>query len=125
MLVISAGINQMLVRLANRKDPDLGMHCLSRPFWQVTSVQNFRTFTVYLTSIATRECLLGNCLCWVHKLFILCRVLSKMSCTLTNQQCVFCRPRKLRPAILIRVHCSHGGALIFSYPASRSVVAQW
>ena len=36
-LVIMAGIHKMLVRLANREDPDqkqsdLGLHCLSRPF---------------------------------------------------------------------------------------------
>ena len=45
----------MLVRVANREDPvrlllqkqsDLGLHCLSRPFWQATSVQNFRTLTI-------------------------------------------------------------------------------
>ena len=34
----------MLVRIANRDDPnhtasDQGLHCLSRPFWQATSVQ--------------------------------------------------------------------------------------
>ena len=34
----------MLVRIANNEDPDqtasedLGLHCLSRPFWQATSV---------------------------------------------------------------------------------------
>ena len=41
----------MLVRITNREDPDqsdLGLHCLSRPFWQATSVQNFRTFSVAL-----------------------------------------------------------------------------
>ena len=45
----------MLVRIANREDPyqtglrkqsDLGLPCLSKPFWQVTSVPSFRTFTV-------------------------------------------------------------------------------
>ena len=29
MLVIRAGIYKMLVRIANREDPDLGLHCLS------------------------------------------------------------------------------------------------
>ena len=42
----------MLVRIANRdalirlllkKQSDLGLHCLSRPFWQATSVQNLRS----------------------------------------------------------------------------------
>ena len=29
-----------------QKQADLGLHCLSRPFWQVASVRNFRTFTI-------------------------------------------------------------------------------
>ena len=46
MWVTRAGINRMLVRIANRVDPDhtalqeqsdLGLHCLFRPFWQATS----------------------------------------------------------------------------------------
>ena len=58
----------MLVRIANRQDPDetasseavcffrsslllqkqsdLGLHCLSRPFWQAISVQIIRTSTI-------------------------------------------------------------------------------
>ena len=50
----------MLVRVANREDPDhtasseavgkkqcgLGLHCWFVPVWQATSVQNFRTFMV-------------------------------------------------------------------------------
>ena len=42
MWVIRAGIHKMLVRIANREDPfDLGLRCLSRPFWPViTRVQN-------------------------------------------------------------------------------------
>ena len=40
----------MLVRKVNREDPDkqpdLGLCCLSRPFGQATSGQNFRTFTI-------------------------------------------------------------------------------
>ena len=47
MLVIKAGIHKMLVRIRNREDPDqtasseaadLGLPCLSRSFWQATSV---------------------------------------------------------------------------------------
>ena len=43
----------MLVIIANRKDPDwtasdLGLRCLSRPFGQATSVQIFKTFTIFL-----------------------------------------------------------------------------
>ena len=48
MLVFRAGIYKLLVRIANREDPDqtassemqsvLGLHCLSRPFWQAISV---------------------------------------------------------------------------------------
>ena len=52
MLVSRAGNRKMLIRIANKEDPDLtaalkkqsdlGLCCLSRP----TCVQNFRTFTV-------------------------------------------------------------------------------
>ena len=54
-MVIKAGINQSLVRIANREDPDqtgsskeayLCLRQLSRPFWQAVGVQNFRTFTL-------------------------------------------------------------------------------
>ena len=44
MLVIKAGIHKMLVRIAKREDPDqtassdLSLRCLSRHFWQATSV---------------------------------------------------------------------------------------
>ena len=47
----------MLGRIANREDPDktasesshdLGLCCLSRLFWQPTSVRNIRTFVVFL-----------------------------------------------------------------------------
>ena len=57
MLVIKAESHKMLVRKANREDPDqtavqkqsdLGLHCLSRPVWQITSVQNVRTSTIPL-----------------------------------------------------------------------------
>ena len=46
---------ELLVRIANREDTDqtvfqkqsnVGLHCLSRSFYQATSVQNFRTFIV-------------------------------------------------------------------------------
>ena len=45
MLVFRAGIQKILVRIANRED--LGLPCLSKPFWQATSVRNFRTFTIH------------------------------------------------------------------------------
>ena len=31
----------------SQKESDLGLPCLSWPFWQATSVRNFRTFTVH------------------------------------------------------------------------------
>ena len=55
ILLIRAGIHKMLVRIANREDPDqtayskvsgLSLHYLCRPFWQATSDPNFRTFSV-------------------------------------------------------------------------------
>ena len=38
MLVSRAGIHKMLVRIANREDADVGLHCLSMLFRQETSV---------------------------------------------------------------------------------------
>ena len=32
------------------KQSDLGLHCLSSPFWYATSVRNFRTFTIGIIS---------------------------------------------------------------------------
>ena len=40
MFDIRAGILIILVRMAYREDHDLGLLCLSRPFWQTTSVRN-------------------------------------------------------------------------------------
>ena len=57
MLVFRAGIHKMLAIIANRQLPDkqfdLGLHCLSRLFWQTTSVPNFRTFTVLFDFLLT------------------------------------------------------------------------
>ena len=44
MLVIKAGIQEMLVRIANRDDPDQTA-CFGL-FWQASSVQNFRKSAV-------------------------------------------------------------------------------
>ena len=55
MLVFGDGIHKMLVskqtgktliRLLLKTQSDLGLRCLSRLFWQASSVQNFRKFTV-------------------------------------------------------------------------------
>ena len=40
MLVFRVDIHKMLVRIANREYPDLGLPCLSMPFWQTTGVRN-------------------------------------------------------------------------------------
>ena len=44
MLIYRAGIHKLLVRTANREGPDQtasqGQHCLSRPFWQASTVRN-------------------------------------------------------------------------------------
>ena len=49
MMVIRVGIHRSLVRIEKSEDHDqkydLGLPCLSRPFWSGTSVCNFRTFT--------------------------------------------------------------------------------
>ena len=58
MLIFRVRIVKLLARIANREDPDklllpkqsdLGLHCISRPFWQATGIQNFRTCTVLST----------------------------------------------------------------------------
>ena len=49
ILIFGAGFLKTLVRIKNREDPNLGLPCLSRPFHQAISVQNF-TFTVVYTS---------------------------------------------------------------------------
>ena len=36
-----------LIRLHLQKQSDLGLPCLSRPFWQGFSVRNLRTYTIY------------------------------------------------------------------------------
>ena len=41
MLVIRVVFHKMLIRIANREEPDLGLPCLFKPFWQATSVRNF------------------------------------------------------------------------------------
>ena len=45
----------MVVSIANREDPDwtassadLGLRCLTRFYWQSTSVRNFRTLTIFI-----------------------------------------------------------------------------
>ena len=61
MWVIKARIHKMLVRIANREDADqtaLGLHCLSRPFWYVTSIGNFRTSTVSTTDTVMDKALI-------------------------------------------------------------------
>ena len=51
MLVIMAGIHKMLARIAKEEDPDqtVSSEAVSigpRPFCEITSVPNFRTFTI-------------------------------------------------------------------------------
>ena len=55
-MVVRAGIHKLLVRIATKEDPDqmllqkhydLGLHCLSRHFWQAISVRNLRTFIIF------------------------------------------------------------------------------
>ena len=63
MLVFMAGIHKSvsyyqtgkaLIRLFLQKQSDLGLHCLSRPFWQATSVKIFRKF---LDKVNVLKCL--------------------------------------------------------------------
>ena len=51
MLVIRDGIRKMFVRIAIGEDPDQsdqGLHCFSWPFWDATSVHNFRSYIPYM-----------------------------------------------------------------------------
>ena len=60
MLVFSAVIDKMLIRITGKtlirvllqKQSDLGLHCLSMPFWNATTVRDFRTFTDMVSFIA-------------------------------------------------------------------------
>ena len=59
-LVNGARFHIMLVRMENKEDTDqtassevqkqsdIGLHCLSSPFWQALNVPNFRTFTIII-----------------------------------------------------------------------------
>ena len=47
MLVKIAG--KTMSRLILKKQSDLGLHCLSRPFQQAISVQNFSTFIILIS----------------------------------------------------------------------------
>ena len=49
----------MLIRIANRQS-DLGLQCLSRPFFHATSVLNFRIFTVLIISFTGALCVPSN-----------------------------------------------------------------
>ena len=45
MLVRIANRQDLMIRLLLKKQSALGMHCLSRSFWQATAVRSFRIFT--------------------------------------------------------------------------------
>ena len=49
-------IGKTLIGLLLQKQSDLGLHCLSRPFWQAASVLNFRTFTVLKNFLLQQTC---------------------------------------------------------------------
>ena len=49
---------KILIRLLLQKQSDLGLHCLTKPFWQATSVPNFRTFTVDIKDKISTLCTL-------------------------------------------------------------------
>ena len=55
LVFFRAELNIMLIRIGNREDPNqkqsyLGLPCLSRPFWQATSVRKFRSITIMFKS---------------------------------------------------------------------------
>ena len=73
------------IRLLHQKQSDLGLHCLSRPFWWATSVLYLRTFTVPVMASYV------NCL-----LVTTCTVLLYMYHKVYSKTCVK-RPLKNRP----------------------------
>ena len=73
MFVFRAGIHKVLVRIANREDPDqmkkqsdLGLRSLSRPFWLATSVEILE----HLPSLFCKTVIiLYECVCTVKTLY--------------------------------------------------------
>ena len=74
MFAFRAGIHKMFVRIQTgktlislllQKQSDLGLTCLSRPFWLATSVPNFRTFTVRIhAGIRKQRLCIISCMSW-------------------------------------------------------------
>ena len=50
-------IGKTLMRLLLQEQSGLGLRCLSRPFWQATNVQNFRTSTIIIFHPVIISCL--------------------------------------------------------------------
>ena len=59
-------MGKTLIRLLLQKQSDLSLHCLSRTFWEATSVQNFRIFTVIILFFMKRSTVaqVVECLTW-------------------------------------------------------------
>ena len=87
MMVNRARTHKLLVRIANReyqKQSDLGLLCLSRPFWQATNVRKFRTFTVF-------QCKTGNIMKMpMAEMFCKCSKITNTSCLPTNPDQTTC-----------------------------------
>ena len=52
-----------LIRLLQKEQSDLSLHCLLMPFCQKLGVQNFRTFTIFIqynSSITVNVAVVGN-----------------------------------------------------------------
>ena len=55
-----AGVNKIFARIAKREGPDLSLPCLSRLFWQATSVRNLRIFTICPVGLGLFDRQTGN-----------------------------------------------------------------
>ena len=79
MLVIRAGRHKAcntiancetgwtLIRLLLQTESDLGLHCLSRPPWKVTSVPNFRVSTEKESKLEIKKIIEGHFSCTPDK----------------------------------------------------------
>ena len=57
-MVVKIVKGKILIRLLLQKQSDLDLHCMTQSFWEATSFQNSRTFTVnvhLITKILTNE----------------------------------------------------------------------
>ena len=63
----------MLVRIAKRLNPDLGLHCLPLHFWQKINAWKLSTFTIDLCRVKSRIARTSFYSDQIHEFSIFCR----------------------------------------------------